>query len=77
MEAAMKIFFLIVVMFMDGKILDYNVGFGGDEAKCQSVKAEIAEAAKAKGADVWAECFEVKHQPKKAAAPKPESGSDS
>lgn len=73
----MKLFFLIVMLFSDGQLVEQHVGVGTNEADCQATRDNIKARAAAKDIDIWAECFEVKHQPKKAAPPKPTTGSDS
>ena len=41
------------------------------------MKAQIIAQAKVQNVDAFVECFEVKHQPKKAPPPPPTKGSDS
>jgi hypothetical protein len=77
MEAVVKLFFLMVILFSDGEMQKHLVFFGDDLTECRAAKERLLAEGKARDADVWADCFEVKHQPKKAAPPAPEKGSNS
>lgn len=68
--------FLLVLIFRSGVLVDYNVFFGTSEAECREAKDLALATPVRPPLALWGECFEIKRDVKPQVHPKGVPGTE-